>query len=76
MSLLQLGGSLDDDTVSDDIEILNHEQSPHWVIARMKLPEPMRSPSLTISDDLLVYILWGTVQPQAEPMQHINYQYT
>ena len=50
------GGSLVDDTVSDDIEILNHEQSSHWVIARMKLSEPMRNPSLTISDDLLYIV--------------------
>ena len=50
------GGSLDVDTISDDIEVLNYKQSSHWVIARMKLPEPMRHPSLTISDDLLYIV--------------------
>ena len=50
------GGALDDKTLSDDIEVLNCKQSSHWVIARMKLPEPMRSPSLTISDDLLYIV--------------------
>ena len=54
--VIVVGGELDDNTFSDDIEVLNHKQSSHWVIARMKLPKPMRSPSLTISDDLL-YIL-------------------
>ena len=50
------GGILDVDTFSDDIEVLNYKQSSHWVIARMKLPEPMRNPSLTISDDLLYIV--------------------
>ena len=47
------GGSIADKTFSDDIELLNYKQSSHWIIARMKLPEPMWIPSLTISDDLL-----------------------
>ena len=50
------GGKLDDNTFSDDIEVLNYKQSSHWVIARMKLPEPMWDPSLTISDDLLYIV--------------------
>ena len=50
------GGYLDVDTISDDIEVLNYKQSSHWVIARMKLPEPMWLPSLTISDDLLYIV--------------------
>ena len=50
------GGVLDDKTISDDIEVLNYKQSSHWVIARMKLPEPMWAPSLTISDDLLYIV--------------------
>ena len=50
------GGALDDDTFSDDIEVLNYKQSSHWVIARMKLPEPMSNPSFTISDDLLYIV--------------------
>ena len=50
------GGALDDNTNSDDIEILNYKQSSHWVIARMKLPEVMWAPSLTISDDTLYIV--------------------
>ena len=50
------GGSIATKTFSDDIELLNYKQSSHWVIARMKLPEPMRVPSLTISDNL-IYIV-------------------
>ena len=50
------GGALDDNTFSNDIEVLNYKQSSHWVIARMKLPDLMRSPSLTISDDLLYIV--------------------
>ena len=50
------GGSLDDNTFSDDIEVLNDKLSSHWVIARMKLPEPMWVPSITISDDLLYIV--------------------
>ena len=53
------GGKLDDDTYSNDIELLNYKQSSHWVIARMKLPEPMRRPSLTISNDLLYIVGYG-----------------
>ena len=54
--VIVLGGVLDDYTLSDDIEVLNYKQSSHWVIARMKLPEPMWDPSLTISDDLLYIV--------------------
>ena len=54
------GGALDDNTFSDDIEVLNYKQSSHWVIARMKLPEPMWIPSLTISDDLLYIVGYST----------------
>ena len=50
------GGELDDNIFSDDIEVFNYKQSSHWVIVRMKLPEPMWVPSLTISDDLLYIV--------------------
>ena len=50
------GGALDDNTFSDDIEVLNYKKSSHWVIASMKLPEPMWLPSLTISNDLLYIV--------------------
>ena len=44
----------------DDIELLNYKQSSHWVIARMKLPEAMWYPSLTISDDILYIVGYDT----------------
>ena len=53
------GGVLDDKTYSEDIELLNYKQSSHWVIARMKLPEAMWYPSLTISNDTLYIVGYG-----------------
>ena len=50
------GGALDDGTFSDDIELLNYTQPSHWVITRMKLPEAMRFPSVTISDSTLYIV--------------------
>ena len=50
------GGGLDGNTFSDDIEVINYKQSSHWVIDRLKLPEPMWNPSLTISEDLLYIV--------------------
>ena len=50
------GGVLDDNTYSDDIEFLNYKQASHWVIAKMKLPEAMWVPSLTITDDTLYIV--------------------
>jgi len=54
--VIAVGGVLDDGTISDEIEVLNYKQSPHWVIARIKLPEPMFNPSLTISGHLLYIV--------------------
>ena len=50
------GGELDHNIFGDDIEVLNYKLSSHWVKARMKLPETMWHPSLTISDDQLYII--------------------
>ena len=50
------GGVLDDSTCSNDIELLNHKRSSHWIIIRMKLPQPMWAPSLTISEDILYIV--------------------
>ena len=50
------GGALDDNTDSDDIELLNYKQSSHWMIARMKLPKAMWLPCLTKSDDMLYIV--------------------
>ena len=53
------GGSIANKIYSDDIELLNYKQSSHWVIARMKLPEPIWDPCLTISDNLLYIVGYG-----------------
>ena len=53
------GGGLNDNTYSDDIELLNYKQSSHWVIAGVKLPEPMRMPSLTTHDGTLYIVGYG-----------------
>ena len=50
------GGELDYNTYSDDIELLDYKQSSHWVIARMKLPDAMWTPSLTTSNDILYIV--------------------
>ena len=55
------GGILDDNTNSNDIELLNYKQSSHWVIARMNLPEAMWTPSLTISDETLYIVGYSKV---------------
>ena len=57
--VIVVGGILDDNTCSDDIELLNYKQSSHWVIARMKLPEAMGLPSLTIANDTLYIVGYG-----------------
>ena len=41
---------------SDDIEVLNWTQATQWMKSNMKLPEPMWSPSLTISHDQLYIV--------------------
>lgn len=55
------GGTLDDSTDHDDIEILNWRTSSHWVIARIKLPEPMWAASLTVSNDLLYIVGYARI---------------
>ena len=54
--VIVVGGVIADETFSDDIELLNYKQSSHWIIARMKFPEPMRSPSLTVSNNQLYIV--------------------
>ena len=56
------GGTLDDNTYRDDIEFLNYKQSSHWVIARMKLPEAMWDPSVTISNDTLYIVGYSSAK--------------
>ena len=50
------GRGLHANTIYDDIELLDYQQSSHWVIARMKLPEVMWLPSLTISNNTLYIV--------------------
>ena len=64
--VIVVGGGLDDNTFSDDIEVLNYKQSSHWVIARMKLPEPMWLPSFTISDDLLYIVGYSDAEGRTD----------
>ena len=66
------GGTLDDNAFSDDIEVLNYKQSSHWVIARMKLPEPMWVPSLTISNDLLYIVGYNIATGRARVAHKVS----
>ena len=54
--VIVLGGALDGNEFSDDIEVLNWTEPDRWVIARLKLPDPMCHLSPTISDDLLCIV--------------------
>ena len=66
--VIVLGGAIDDDTLFDDIEILNLTQPFQWMKSNIKLPQPMFAISLTISHDQLYivgYITSGTRYPTA-----------
>ena len=54
--VIVLGGAIDNDVYSDDIEVFNWTQPLHWMKSNIKLPEPMRSPSLTISHNQLYIV--------------------
>ena len=54
--VIVLGGEIDDDVYSDDIEVLNWTQPLHWMNSNIKLPQPMRNPFLTISHDQLYIV--------------------
>ena len=58
--VIVLGGEIDDGVYSDDIEVLNWTQPLHWMKSNIKLPEPMWSPSLTISHDQLYIVGYST----------------
>ena len=70
-NVIVAGGRLDDDTDSDDIEILNYHQPSHWVMARMKLPVAMWAPSLTISDDILYIVGYSEVRSRTNTAYQI-----
>ena len=58
--VIVLGGEIDDDVYSDDIEVLNWTQPLHWIKSSIKLPQPMRAPFLTISHDQLYIVGYAT----------------
>ena len=54
--VIVVGGALDGSAYSDNIELLDWKEPDQWVIAKLKLPEPMWLLSLTISADLLCIV--------------------
>ena len=58
--IIVAGGLTDIDTDCDDIELLHYKQPPHWIKSNVSLPNPMDFISLTISDDLLYIVGYGT----------------
>ena len=54
--VIVLGGGIDDDTMLDDIEVLNLTQPFQWMKSNIKLPQPMWDISLTISHDQLYIV--------------------
>ena len=54
--VIVLGGLINNDAYSDDIEVLNWTQPLHWMKSNIKLPEPMWAPFITISHDQLYIV--------------------
>ena len=50
------GGARDEDTINDDIEILNTTQPSHWMMTSILLPEPMWAIFPTISDNKIIIV--------------------
>ena len=50
------GGRRDDDTINDDIEILNTTQPSQWIMTSILLPEPMWGMFPTISDNMIIIV--------------------
>ena len=67
--VIVLGGGIDDDVYSDDIEVLNWTQPLHWMKSNIKLPEPMDSPSLTISHNQLYIVGYSTSHTYSKAYQ-------
>ena len=55
------GRSIDDNTVHDDIEVLNWMENSHWRRASIKLPIPMRAFTPIISNDHLLIVGYSGV---------------
>ena len=58
--VIVLGGAIDDAVHTDDIEVLNLTKPFQWMKSNIKLPEPMRTISLTISHDQLYIVGYST----------------
>ena len=58
--VIVLGGGIDDDNDSDDIEVLNWTQPLQWMKSNIKLPQPLWRPSLTISHGQLCIVGYTT----------------
>ena len=54
--VIVLGGALDGNNYSDDIEVLDWTKPDHWVMAKLKLPDPMWHLTPTISGDSLCIV--------------------
>ena len=54
--IMVMGGESSDSYIHDDIEILNWKKPTQWMMANVRLPEPMWAISVTVSDSDL-YIL-------------------
>ena len=50
------GGRRDEDTINDNIEILNTTQPSHWMMSTILLPEPMAAIYPTISDNKIIIV--------------------
>ena len=59
------GGRLDDNTVHDDIEVLNWMENPvHWRRVAIKLPVPMCAFTPTVTDDHIIIVgFYGADKP-------------
>ena len=53
------GKCVDDDTIQDDMEVLNWLENSHWIRLSIKLPMPLYQFIPTISDDHLLIVGYG-----------------
>ena len=50
------GGARDDETIYDDIEVLNTTQPSQWIMTSILLPQPMWGTFPTISDNMIIIV--------------------
>ena len=60
------GGKLDNNTVQDDIEVLNWMKNSHWRRIPFKLPVPMYDFNPTISDDHMIIVGYTSTDRRPE----------